>query len=45
MLEKPDMTVAFDRKHFQLAAHHRLWLIVAGVLAFLLAALWSQPVY
>jgi hypothetical protein len=45
VLEKPDMAVAFDRKHFQLGAHHRVWLIVAGVLAFLLAALWSQPVY
>jgi len=39
------MTVAFDFKRFQLRAHHRLWLIVAGVIAFLLAALWSQPVY
>lgn len=29
--------------HFHAHAHDRFWLIVTGLLAFLLAALWAQP--
>ncbi len=38
------MTIASHQKHFHIGAH-RFWLIVSAVLAFLLAALWAQPVH
>lgn len=38
------MPLAFDPKHFHFGVHRRLWLVLAAVLAFLLAAIWSQPV-
>ena len=38
------MVTTFHRKHLALGTHHRLWLILSAVIAFLLAALWAQPV-
>lgn len=38
------MAIAFDPKHLQIGSHHRFWLILAALLAFLLAALWTQPI-
>ncbi len=38
------MSTTFNRKHFALGTHHRLWLILSAAIAFLLAALWAQPV-
>jgi hypothetical protein len=37
------MAVAFKLRHFRAGAHHRLWLFIAALLAFLMAALWTQP--
>ena len=37
------MQKVFDTRHLFPAAHHRFWLVVAGLIAFLLAALWTQP--
>jgi hypothetical protein len=39
------MTIAFHRKHFHAGAHHRFWLIITALIAFLLAVLWTQPVH
>jgi hypothetical protein len=39
------MTFASGRKHLHILAYHRLWLIVSAILAFLLVALWAQPVH
>jgi hypothetical protein len=39
------MAIAFHRNRCHSGLHHRLWLIVTGVLAFLLAALWTQPIH
>ena len=39
------MAIAFYRKHLHFGAHHRLWLILAALLAFLLVVLWTQPVH
>ena len=38
------MVTVLDPRHLQLGAHRRFWLIVAAIIAFLLAALWTQPV-
>jgi len=38
------MGTAFHRKHVAVGAHHRFWLIVGAMIAFLLAALWAAPV-
>ena len=35
------MVIAFHRKRLDVGAHHRLWLIIAGMIAFLLAVLWA----
>ena len=37
------MTIAFDHRLLGRDARYRLWLIVAGMLVFGAAALWSQP--
>ncbi len=39
------MTAIFHHKHYHTGAHHRLWLILAAVIAFLFAALWTQPIH
>jgi len=39
------MAIVFHPKHWQAGAHHRFWLILAALLAFVLAALWAQPVH
>ncbi len=39
------MTTIFYRKHFHLGAHHRLWLIISVLVAFVLVVLWTQPVH
>lgn len=38
------MAIAFHHKPLHLGAHRRFWLILAALLAFLLAVLWTQPV-
>ena len=38
------MVTVLDPRHLQLGAHRRFWLILAAIIAFLLAALWTQPV-
>ena len=38
------MAITIDPRHLQVGSHHRLSLIIAAILAFLLVALWSQPV-
>jgi len=38
------MALAFHRKHLALDAHHPLWLWIAVAAAFLLVALWAQPI-
>ncbi len=38
------MAFAFHQKHLHFGMDHRFWLIVAAMIAFLLAALWTQPV-
>lgn len=38
------MATVLDPRHFQPTAHHRLWLIIEGLIAFVLAALWAQPI-
>jgi hypothetical protein len=37
------MAITFNLRHFRAGAHHRLRLFIAALLAFLLAALWTQP--
>jgi hypothetical protein len=39
------MDALFYHKHLHVGAHHRVWLFVAALVAFLLAALWAQPVH
>ena len=34
------MATVFYHKHFHAGAHHRFWLILVAIIAFLLAALW-----
>ncbi|MFQ5590073.1 MAG: hypothetical protein ACE5HE_02810 [Phycisphaerae bacterium] len=39
------MALTFDPRHlFLVGRYHRLWLVLATLLAFMLAALWPQPV-
>jgi len=38
------MLAVFEPKHLHLGAYHRLWLILVAAMAFLMAALWAQPV-
>ncbi len=38
------MAIAFQHGHFRLDAHHPFWLWFATVLAFILAALWANPI-
>lgn len=38
------MAFAFHGKHLHLGVYHRFWLIAAAMIAFLLVALWTQPV-
>jgi len=38
------MSIAFHHKHLHAGAHHSLWLLLATMLAFLLAALWAKPI-
>ena len=39
------MLAVFDPKRLDAGTHHRFWLIVTAVIAFLLAALWARPIY
>ena len=39
------MAIAAHLRHFSVAQHPRLWLIAGALIAFLLVALWSQPVH
>ncbi len=38
------MAIVFHKKDIHIGAHHRLWLILATAIAFLMAVLWAQPV-
>jgi hypothetical protein len=35
---------AWHLRHFHPGAHHRLWVILAAVLAFLMVALWPRSI-
>ena len=37
------MSIAFNLRHLSVGAHHRLWLIVTAIAAFIMAALWTRP--
>lgn len=37
------MAIAFHHKPVPVGAHRRFWLVVAALLAFLFAVLWTQP--
>ena len=39
------MAIAFQRKHSHVGVYYRLWLIALGVLAFMLAVLWTKPTH
>jgi hypothetical protein len=39
------MAIAFHRREDHAGTHHRLWLVITGVIVFLLAALWTQPIH
>ncbi len=38
------MALALHRSAVHTRSHHRLWLWIAVVIAFLLVALWAQPI-
>jgi hypothetical protein len=38
------MALAWRDRHFHAGAHHRFWLLLAAMMAFLMALLWAQPV-
>ena len=38
------MALAFQPRNLRLGALHRFWIVAAAVVAFLLAALWAQPI-
>ena len=39
------MATVFHHKLLHAGTHYRLWLILAALMAFLLAAFWAQPVH
>ena len=38
------MPFALDPKHVRAGSHHRFWLVVVAVAAFMIAAFWAQPI-
>lgn len=38
------MLAAIDPRRLRVGTHHRLWLVVSAVMAFLLAVLWAKPI-
>jgi len=38
------MLAVLSPRHFHIGAYHRLWLVLAALVAFLMAALWAQPI-
>ena len=38
------MPSVLDPKHLLAGSHHRFWLIIAAIAAFVIAAFWAQPI-
>lgn len=38
------MPFALDPKHIHVGSHHRFWLVVVAIAAFIIAAFWAQPI-
>ena len=38
------MPFTLDPRHVHVGSHHRFWLIVVAIAAFIIAAFWAQPI-
>ena len=38
------MPFTLDPKHLHVGSHHRFWLILVAIAAFIIAAFWTQPI-
>ena len=38
------MPFTLGQKHVHVGSHHRFWLIVVAIAAFIIAAFWAQPI-